>query len=383
MEERDDMQQYQDLPNGPAKARKPRALRTLGRILAKLGIFLAEAVVLAVIGVYCVGQLVSHGPSEYASGLLAGWFAETGVFKKGETFRFVANLFYTEEELAVYEMVAPEDVTPVERVDIVTFTKPADPNAPEVTPPAGPVADEWGLVDADGDGIILEEVKGAGYQGYMLVVLDPSRVIMGAHPDQFGSRGYTVESMVKSFGGVAGINAGGFEDEGGKGDGSTPNSLVVFEGKAYFAGKGSANGFAGFDSNHTLHVGNFSLKTIQELGIQYGASFGPVLIQNGKLNTAGMKNSGVNPRTAIGQRSDGAVLMLVINGRQSTSLGATYQDLADVFIAYGAVNACNLDGGSSSLLWYEDRYVNKSASLIGVRPVPSTFVVLAEGGSNG
>ena len=74
------------------------------------------------------------------------------------------------------------------------------------------------------------------------------------------------------------------------------------------------------------------------------------------------------------------MLLLVIEGRQLTSLGATYQDLADIFQNYGAVNACNLDGGSSSLMWYQGEYVNTSASVVGIRPVPTTFLVLEEGG---
>ena len=97
-----------------------------------------------------------------------------------------------------------------------------------------------------------------------------------------------------------------------------------------------------------------------------------------------MTVSGVNPRTAIGQRSDGAILMLVIDGRQVISLGATMEDLVDIMLEYGAVNACNLDGGSSSLMWFEGNYVNNCASVIGIRPVPTTFLVLKEGvNSNG
>ncbi len=360
-----------NLNRGPEK--KIGLGRLLGRTAAMAGILLAEILLLVLIAVYGVGMLVAKGPSPYASGLLAGFFAETGVFKKGETFRFVANLFYSEEELSLYEQPQEPDVQDTEEIEILTFDQEQD-QAPEAT---GPVADAWGLIDEDGDGLILEEVKGSGYQGYMLVVLDPSRVIMGARPGSFGGKGYTVKSMVQHFGGVAGINAGGFEDEGGHGNGSTPNSLVVYKGKIYFEGKGTQSGFAGFDASGKLHVGKFTAKQIKDLDIQYGASFGPVLIKNGEVGK-GLKNSGVNPRTAIGQRSDGAVLMLVINGRQSTSIGATFQDLADVFQAYGAVNACNMDGGSSSLLWYGDDYVNTSASLIGVRPVPSTFVVLGD-----
>jgi exopolysaccharide biosynthesis protein len=46
---------------------------------------------------------------------------------------------------------------------------------------------------------------------------------------------------------------------------------------------------------------------------------------------------------------------------------------------YGAVNACNLDGGSSTLMWYQGGYVNNCASVIGIRPVPTAILVLKEG----
>ena len=95
-----------------------------------------------------------------------------------------------------------------------------------------------------------------------------------------------------------------------------------------------------------------------------------------------MAMHGVNPRTGIGQRSDGAILMLVIDGRQVTSLGATYQDMTDIFFSYGAVNACNLDGGSSSMMWYQGDYINNCASVVGIRPVPTTFLVLKDGVSD-
>ena len=66
--------------------------------------------------------------------------------------------------------------------------------------------------------------------------------------------------------------------------------------------------------------------------------------------------SGYNPRTAVGQRADGAVLFLCIDGRQAGSLGGTYADIIDIMLEYGAVNACNMDGGSSSVMLYRDTY---------------------------
>jgi exopolysaccharide biosynthesis protein len=132
-----------------------------------------------------------------------------------------------------------------------------------------------------------------------------------------------------------------------------------------------------------MHVGKFTEAQIKERDIQYGVAFGPVLVVNGESADRSKLASGINPRTAIGQRSDGAVLLLVIDGRQTISLGCTWLDLVDIFLEFGAVNACNLDGGSSTLMWYEDQYINNCASVVGIRPVPTTFLVMKEGTDNG
>ena len=77
---------------------------------------------------------------------------------------------------------------------------------------------------------------------------------MGSVPSSYGGRGYTVEEMVQRFDGVAGINAGGFHDPDGTGNGSIPDTMVVFEGKVYYEQMGIRTGFVGFDSNHIMHV---------------------------------------------------------------------------------------------------------------------------------
>ncbi|MGM9601186.1 MAG: phosphodiester glycosidase family protein [Faecousia sp.] len=357
--------------------------RALGRLCAKIGLILGEILLLTVIVIFCLGSVAANWPSEHVRGWLASGFNETGVFKKGEPFRFVAHLFYTEAELDSYMISADDQPGTVEAVELIPFATASQPTQPGQTVPDGPQPDAWGLVDEDGDGIIVEEIAGQGFHGYMMVVLDPSRVILGSHPENFGARAYAVKDMVESFGGVAGVNAGGFEDAAGAGNGSMPNSIVVYKGEIYCEEKGTGNGFAGFDRNYKLHVGQFSSQEIRRLDIQYGASFGPVLIKDGVVNTEGIKNGFLNPRTAIGQRSDGAVLLLVIEGRKSTSPGATFQDLADIFQNYGAINACNMDGGSSAMMWYDDHYLNSSASLIGLRPIPTAFVVLPKGDTDG
>ena len=105
-----------------------------------------------------------------------------------------------------------------------------------------------------------------------------------------------------------------------------------------------------------------------------------MLIRDGVMSDPAELASEVNPRSAVGQREDGAILLLVVDGRQAASLGATTQDLADIMADYGAVNACNLDGGSSSLLWYDGAYLNLGPLMRRPRPVPDAFLVLKEGG---
>ena len=353
-------------PVSQQQAEKPRrkGLKLLGKLLL---IFL-ETVLLLVVALYGVMYVLAKGPSPTARELFVRSVRETSAIG------FLAELYLSEEEIAQIE-ASRDQVEEYVQTDTSLITI----QQLEQQDEEGPKADAWGLVDEDGDGIILEEVKGEGYCGYMMVVLDPSRVIMGSIPTSYNAMGYTVDAMVREFDAVAGINAGGFYDPDGTGNGSMPDSMTVFEGEVYYSNLGTRDGFAGIDSNHILHVGKLTAEEVKQRDIQYGVCFGPVLIANGEIALAEDNVGGLNPRTAIGQRSDGAMLLLVIDGRQVISIGATYMDLVEIFLEYGAVNACNLDGGSSSMMWYRDGYVNNCASVIGIRPVPTTFVVLKEG----
>lgn len=355
--------------------RGPSAIQRIFTCLGRFILILLETVLLVAMLLYGVMYVLAKGPSPTARDMFVTSVRETSAIG------FLANLYFTDEEIA--EIEARESYEYVE-TDTSLININTEPTGTEGDSSQGPKADAWGFVDEDGDGIILDTVKGEGFSGFMMIVLDPSRVIMGSIPESFGVRGYTVEEMVQAFDAVAGINAGGFYDPNGQGNGSIPDSLVVVDGEIYYAANGERNGFVGFDSNYIMHVGMPTNSEIKEKNIVTGACFGPVLVANGEPADPSTLGAGVNPRTAIGQRSDGAVLMLVIDGRQVTSMGAKFQDLVDIMLQYGAVNACNLDGGSSSLMWYQGGYVNNCASVIGIRPVPTTFLVLKEGArSNG
>ena len=206
---------------------------------------------------------------------------------------------------------------------------------------------------------------------------DPKRVFLGI-PDSYGesSVGLTLRQMAAKYGAIGGINAGGFYDPNGSGTGGIPDGLVINDGELIWGNANTAYNVIGFDGDGILHVGSMTGSTALSLGIKYACCFGPTLVVNGKpCNVRGSLGGGMNPRTAIGQTADGSVLFVVINGRSLGSLGATYDDLTDLLIEYGAVNGSNLDGGSSSLLLYNGEFLNVSASVIGERELPTSFLV--------
>lgn len=182
----------------------------------------------------------------------------------------------------------------------------------------------------------------------MVVVTDPSRVFVGTSGDYKGEAGINVPAICDKYGATLAINAGGFEDIGGVGNGGTPLGIVMSEGQLKYGNVNSSYDLIGFDNNNVFVIGQMTGQQAIDRGIRDAVSFGPFLILNGTpLEVSGM-GGGLNPRTAIGQRADGAVLLLIIDGRQTHSLGASMNDLINVMLDFGAVNAANLDGGTSS-----------------------------------
>ena len=273
---------------GKKKKAKRSVWKTILSIFGKIMLLLLETVLLIAVGLYGVMFVLAKGPSTTARDLFVLSVRETSAVG------FLANLFFTEEEIAQIESGGDDTVEEFVNTDtsLITVTKPTEPPDDAQT---GPVPDAYGFVDEDGDGIIIDPVSGEGYTGYMMIVQDPSRIIMGSIPSSYGGRGYTVAQMVEEFDAVAGVNAGGFEDPEGRGNGSTPSTLTVYEGEIYYANKGIQDGFVGFDSNHILHVGKFSVAEIKERDIQYGVSFGPPLVINGEGCDRSKLASGINP----------------------------------------------------------------------------------------
>jgi len=213
------------------------------------------------------------------------------------------------------------------------------------------------------------------FKGYLMIIYNPSRVCVGTSSN-LGSHGMKVLEIVNRYKAVAGINAGGFSDEGGHGSGGTPEGIIIENYKVMYKQGLRTYSIIGFDSKNVLVLGKYTFEEIKKLNLRDAVSFKPFIIVNGASTIkSGNGGWGVGPRTIIGQRKDGAVLFLAIDGRQITSLGATLKDAADIMLEYGAYNAANLDGGASTTLVYDNKIQNSPCSRYGARFVPSAFIV--------
>lgn len=225
-------------------------------------------------------------------------------------------------------------------------------------------------------GITIEDIQGPSFKGKVMLIKDPKRVKV-AVTKQIGVTGERVSDLVKDLGGIAGINAGGFYDPNGKGNGAFPDGLTVHAGNLVHNNvQDQAVNIIGFDNQGKLIIGNMTASQLQEKNIREAVTFGPNLIVDGKSVISGDGGWGIAPRTGIGQTADGTVIFVVIDGRQPTwSIGATLRDLMNVFNNYHAVNAVNLDGGSSSEFVYNGKIENKLWDIFGERYIPTAFVV--------
>jgi exopolysaccharide biosynthesis protein len=234
------------------------------------------------------------------------------------------------------------------------------------------------------DSIEREDISdGTKFKGYMLIVHDPTRVKVG-YSKKLGVAGELTSNIAKDNNAVAAINGGGFTDSSSKdsewtGTGGEPVGLLMSNGKILHNDEKDNNKkqeVMAITKEGQLLVGYHSLNELKELDVTEAISFGPALVINGEGTIkSGDGNWGIAPRTAIGQRKDGAILMLVIDGRQTTSVGASLRDVQNIMIKYGAVNATNLDGGSSSTMYYKGKVINNPCDPLGERSVPSAIYV--------
>jgi len=355
MSKRNTMPDYDPVPSQrggasrPPKKKKKKGSGLFGRIVRRFFLVLFTVIALILVAACLAANLIFNGPSPAARDILTMTLLEPSGTK------WIPGLFMDAQTL---DSIRARDDSNLK--DEFSNTSEIVINK-DAAISAG--TDEWANSP---DGIRFESHSGDTYNAHIMIVRDPSKVYLGTSTENFSTSipGTRIDDQIETDGAIAGVNAGAFFDNGTSDPsvGSVPEGLVYSKGVCKWTTGSPPNGikgFAGFNKDNILVVAqdNLSKAQAEELNIRDGCCFGPVLIMNGEINQeAYNSNSGWNPRTAIGQRKDGAVVFVCIDGRQAGSAGGTYKDVIDIMIEYGVVNACNMDGGSSSIMVYRDTY---------------------------
>ena len=202
-------------------------------------------------------------------------------------------------------------------------------------------------------------IEGKGYSGYLAAIYDPSR-IKTVVTKKLGKCGQYLKTMADDNDALIAINGGGFIDPNYNSNGANPLGITFADGRLITSNVyNGAGGLIGFTQENKLVLGKMSVQEAKNMNVRDAVTFGPFLIVNGKASEVlGNGGWGTAPRTAIGQRKDGIVLFLVIDGRTVKKPGADMNDLIEIMQRYGAYNAANLDGGTSSVMYVDGKIIN-------------------------
>lgn len=366
-ENRTNKRQKSDMGNNPKK-------KTGLVVAARVGISVVTFLLALVFTAFCAVIILLYGPSESARDRFVLTVTETSAAD------FLATWFLSEETVkSIVEGNAVVDSGG--KTDPTLIQLPGNESGEENN------GNENGS-KVDINSVQLINIEGKTYKGKLLIVQNPKRVYIGT-PTAYGSdkEGVTTLNMVKNDNALYGVNGGGFYDTG-KGNGGVPtgrensDGIVISKGVLMYGQKNREYEVIGINKQGILVLGKMTAQQALDNGIVEALNFGPYLVMNGKAcEVGGFTEAGLNPRTAIGQRADGAMLILTIDGRQPSSMGATYEDLIEVMMNYGAVNAANLDGGSSTYMAQNSetennpQIITQCASLYGPRKMATSILV--------
>ena len=342
-----------------AKSRKGSAGRIVGRIFISIGLIL----VLLIAMIYSLAYAVANGPSSTMRDTLVNMAMQASatkwipglVLSSDKVDAILASAKASNEE--IIDIGGKTDG--VQRVRTDSEGQHIEPVTTEKHQENTPEPEvDWSKAI---DGIIFKVVNAPHCRAYVAIIKDPTRVYTATSSDfksnQPGIRFWDLAERDKV---TLMINAGEYPDNGGGGNGSIPIGITYSRGNCVWD-DGLTRTFIGFDKNNQMILREgLTRKEADALGIRDGVCFqrNNILIQQ-TGDTISVKRRGdtaVSQRTAIGQREDGAIIMIVTDGRTGASPGASYNDMIDLMLRFGAVNAGMLDGGSSAIMYYRDYY---------------------------
>ena len=225
------------------------------------------------------------------------------------------------------------------------------------------------------NGVLLIRVTGSGYRGVLALAKDPSRVSIQV-ASSLGSYGEVAGDIAQEHDGILAMTASGFIDNGGAGNGGILAGYAMCDGEEYGkAHMGWSYKRAELHKDDLLYITDAQAEVHPDT--TDAVEFMPALIVDGEVlvDETNFWNA-INPRAVIGQNANHDIMMLVIEGRQYNSLGTGVVECAAILHRYDCMQAMNLDGGSSAIMWYDGEYVTRCGNnaLPEGRPLPNAFI---------
>lgn len=304
------------------------------------------------IAIFCL--FITYGPISYFRDLLVTTAMTT------MEHQYLAQTFYTEKMIAnILKNNVIDDNGKSSDISQIIFN-----NKPNTTYES--IYEERILKKDGNDNYKVIPISGSGYKGSLVAIYQPKKIKL-VMASNYGLVGEELDVIVKNNKAILGMNASGFEDTNGVGNGGIVAGILIKDSSIINSvpNLSHGGGIVGFNKEGILMMTHKSAYEAIKDGMVDGVQFGPFLVVNGEASEiSGNGGMGIHPRTAIAQRKDGIVLFLTIDGRQpGYSIGTTISEVTKILLKYGAYNASNLDGGASTTLAIDNKIYNKPCGM--------------------
>ena len=222
--------------------------------------------------------------------------------------------------------------------------------------------------------ILIARVKGSTYRGVLVIMKDPSRLSLQA-ASTLGSVGQVCGKIAEAHGGVIGMTGSGFIDPGGTGNGGTLAGYAMCNGKSYGSHMGYGYKRLELHKDNRIYIRDSDSSVSPDT--TDAVEFSPAMIIDGEtVVNARSGFSDLQPRACLGQSKYGEIIALLVEGRLTTSVGISVPDCAAIMAKHDCMQAMNLDGGTSAMIWYKGKYIMRSSNpaLTAGRTLPNAFV---------
>lgn len=258
----------------------------------------------------------------------------------------------SQENSNFFELFIDSDEPPAEGWEhfYVNQSSPEDSPTPYRTRQGDPI-----LAIDGANGLVVVRIREEFFRGVLILARDPHRLSCAA-AENWGTIGQTAGEIARDNGALVALTASGFDATGP--EGAYQTGAAMCGGIPW--GEHLKPGYKRLELRRDDRLYIVDAPTPFHPDCTDATEWTPALIIDGKtVVTRDDHYNARNPRCCLGQRADGTILMLCIEGRYLDSLGATAPECAEILARYGAFQAMNLDGGTSAICWYDGQYITR------------------------